>query len=258
MERGHGSEKMRMTSQRTTSTKKMIQIMYQPTIMSGAPAFPKDWKTSLVGSKTPLSVDFTPGGFDVICSREKKAKNHPGNLFFHSMIAKSAPNYATAEGKLGKSLIVSEIIDTIRRKSPLGGFVKHIGGQWYEVGDWSAREKVSQSLRDILHGQYRSSASSKKRRKDEMNAKMIEDLDSLIDKNEFVSKRIRTLSDTIKRQGNFVSDAHLRTMMTQVNSDILSQLKMDDTLQERVHKMGVDNSQRHDSRKGRKLKRRLL
>jgi nucleoid DNA-binding protein len=236
----------------------MIQIMYQPTIISGAPAFPKDWKTSVVESRTPLSADFTPGESDVICVRGEKAKNHPGNLFFHSMIEKSAPKYATAEGKLGKSLIVSEIIDTIRRKSPPGGFVKHIGSQWYEVGDWSAREKVSQSLRDILHGQYRSSASSKKRRRDEVNAKMSKDLESLIDKNEFVSKRIRTLSDAIKRQGDVVSDAHLKTMMTQVNSDILSQIKMDDTLQEQLQKIGGYNSQKHDSRKGRKPKRKLL
>jgi hypothetical protein len=127
----------------------------------------KDWKDSVVESMTPLSEAFSPGPYDVICSRGEKAKTHQGNLFFRSIIGQWTIKYVKAEGKLGKSLIVSEIIDTVRRKSPDGGFVKQDGGKWYEVGDKTAREKVGQSLRDILQGQYRSSSSSKKRRREE-------------------------------------------------------------------------------------------
>jgi hypothetical protein len=197
-----------------------------------------DWKASVVESMTPLSNSFSPGPFDVICSRGKKAKCHPGNTYFQSIIQQTVEKYAKAEGKLGKSLIVSEIIDTIRRKSPDGGFVKQDSGKWYEVGDWSARERVGQSLRDLLHGQYRSSASSKKRRREETNAKMSEDLDALIESNMYVSKRIKRLSDNIETQGSQASDLYLMIMMTKANSEILDQLKQDEAIQKEVHEIG--------------------
>jgi hypothetical protein len=187
----------------------------------------KNWKVSVVESMTPLSEAFSPGPYDVICSRGNKAKNHQGNQIFQSIIGRSAERYAKAEGKLGKSLIVSEIIDTVRRKSPNGGFVKQDGGRWYEVGDWAAREKVGQRLRDILQGQYRSSSSSKKRRREESNAKMIEELDTLTESNSYVSERIRCLSDTIETEGSQGSDSCLMLMMTKANSDILDKLKED-------------------------------
>lgn len=201
------------------------------------------WKARVVGSMTPLSSTFTPGPYDVICSRGKKAQSHIGNVRFQSMIEEKARDYANADGKLGKSIIVSEIIDTVRRQSPNGGFVKQRkvdntrrhneeegdgGGQWCEVGDWSAREKVSQSLRDHLKGSYKSSASSKKRKREESNAKMIEEIDSFIASNEYVSRRIRRLSNKIESEGPQVPDMYLMMMMTEANSDILKQLRDDD------------------------------
>ena len=66
-----------------------------------------------------------------------------------------------------KSGIVSVIIRTVRSRSPVGGFVKldSTTGQWQEVGDHLAREKVGQTIRDALHSQYRSSSRAKKRRR---------------------------------------------------------------------------------------------
>lgn len=106
-----------------------------------------NWKTKVVGTMTPLSDTFAPGPFDVICSRGKTAKNHPGNQYYVSVIQEYSERYANTEGKLGKSLIVSEIIDTIRRNSPAGGFVRKDGEKWFEVGDWTAREKVRCMIR---------------------------------------------------------------------------------------------------------------
>jgi hypothetical protein len=63
----------------------------------------KDWKASVVESMTPLSEAFSPGPYDVICSRGNKAKNHKGNQIFQSIIGRSAERYVNAEGKLGKS-----------------------------------------------------------------------------------------------------------------------------------------------------------
>ena len=192
----------------------------------------KSWKSSVVESMTPLSDSFSPGPYDVICShRGKKAKCHAGNIYFQQMVERQSERYSKAEGKLGKTLIVSEIIDTIRGKSPGGGFVKQENGKWYEVGDWSAREKVSQSLRDLLHGHYRSSASSKKRRREETNAKLSDDLNVLIESNEFVSNKIKKLSKSIETEGSKVSDLSLMVMMTQANSDILDELKQENPAQ---------------------------
>ena len=51
--------------------------------------------------------------------------------------------YEDSESRIGKSLILSSIIDSIRDLSPTGGFIKHEEGVWYEIGDHAAREKVS-------------------------------------------------------------------------------------------------------------------
>ncbi|KAL3937434.1 MAG: hypothetical protein SGBAC_007466 [Bacillariaceae sp.] len=100
-------------------------------------------------------LDFTPDEFDVICSRGREANNHTGNVLLQTIIKRAAPKYATAEGKLSKSILVSEIVDVMRRRSATGrGFVKRIGGHWYELEELGASEKVSQTLRDLLHSQY--------------------------------------------------------------------------------------------------------
>jgi hypothetical protein len=191
-----------------------------------------NWKASVVESMTPLSEAFSPGPCDLFSGG--KAKTHQGNQIFQSIIGRLAEKYAKAKGKLGKSLIVSEIIDTIRQKSPNGGFVKQDGGKWYEVGDWTTKEKVRQSLHDILQGQYRFSSSSKKRRREESNVKMIEELDTLTESNSYVSKQIRCLSDTIETEGSQGSDLYLMLMMTKANSDILDKFKEDHLVQEKV------------------------
>ncbi len=67
--------------------------------------------------------------------------------------------YSQAGSKTAKSVIVSEIIDVIRRAG--GNFCKNKRGVWFEVGDHHAREKVSALLRDLLQTEYRSSAKAK-------------------------------------------------------------------------------------------------
>ena len=125
---------------------------------------------------TPLALNFIPGPFDVICARGRHAKDHCGNVRFRGVIQQSIGKYAQTDTKLEKSLIVSEIIESIRAASPTGGFVKYVkkDARWYEVGDQWAREKVGQSLRDLLHSQYKSSTKAKRirrrRRSEELNA----------------------------------------------------------------------------------------
>lgn len=174
---------------------------------------------------TTLPSHYSPGEYDVICARGKNAKTHTGNLFFQSIIEDTAPRYSASQGKLSKSIIVSAIIDTIRRLSPKGGFIKPSGQQWIEIGNRNAREKVSQALRDQLHSQYRSSAKSKRQKKDEVNAKMHDSLDAFVNSNQFVLSHMATLTSTIENHKYALSDAQLEQLMSRVNSDILNELR---------------------------------
>mmetsp|Transcript_34767 Transcript_34767/g.84280 ORF Transcript_34767/g.84280 Transcript_34767/m.84280 type:complete len:195 (-) Transcript_34767:17-601(-) len=180
--------------------------------------------------RTLLSKNFTPSENDVICSRGKVAQNHPGNIAFQANISNHVTEYAEAQGKIEKSVIVSNIINNVRSKSPNGGFVKQIAGQWYEIGTTNARERVSQALRDKLSGQYRSSSSSKRKRKSEINAKINDDLDAFVASNQFVSKRMRTMSGAIETHGKVMGDVQLEIMMNRMNSEILNELKKASTM----------------------------
>ncbi|KAL3941991.1 MAG: hypothetical protein SGBAC_003734 [Bacillariaceae sp.] len=57
-----------------------------------------------------------------------------------------------ASSRITKSAIITNLISSIRESSsqPAGGFVRfdESCGQWYEVGEKSARDKVGQALRD--------------------------------------------------------------------------------------------------------------
>jgi hypothetical protein len=95
---------------------------------------------------TSLGPHFVePGPLDVICGRGKHILRHPGNHRMRSIIQSKLEEYANASTKLKKSAIVSSIVDGVRTASPGGGFVKCEAGQWYEVGDHLAREKIGQT-----------------------------------------------------------------------------------------------------------------
>jgi hypothetical protein len=120
-----------------------------------APRPPSDAKT---GSQ--LGIDFEPSDYSVICGRGKENFNHIGNRRFRILTSMSMERYSrTDNNKATKSAIVSEIVAIVRQAG--GNFCKYKTGEWYEVGDYYAREKVSSLLRDLLHTQYRSSAKAK-------------------------------------------------------------------------------------------------
>lgn len=110
-----------------------------------------------------LDADFEPTSLDVICARGKEAYNHTGNIRFRQLVADQLHNYQTSTSKMAKSQIVREIIESVRRASPKGGFVKKVNGKWYDVGERARREKTGQQIRDLLHTQYRSSTKAKAR-----------------------------------------------------------------------------------------------
>ena len=87
------------------------------------------------------------------------------------LVEMNSERYAAAS-KTERSHYVLEMIHIIR--SAGGAFVRlEQGGQWFEVGDKMAREKVSATFRNVLHTLYKSSTPSKvlRRRKKKMQKK---------------------------------------------------------------------------------------
>lgn len=81
--------------------------------------------------------------------------------------------YSGARNKVDKSAVLNKVVEEVRLRSPRGGFVKQdAAGVWHEVGDFLAREKTSQAFRDALHDRYKSSNVSKKKRRQEEQAKV--------------------------------------------------------------------------------------
>lgn len=114
-----------------------------------------------------LPENFEPSETDVICGRGSRAFNHPGNERFRQLVDTYVNRYDNAISKVEKGYMLSEIVGIVRHNSPDGGFVKKDPAteRWYEVGDFVAREKVSQTFRDALKDKYRSSNESKKLRR---------------------------------------------------------------------------------------------
>ena len=96
--------------------------------------------------------------------------------------------------------------------------------------DQFTREKVSQSLRDSLSGNYKSSTIAKKQRRSKVFEKMHEGAERIIHSNVSVSRRIEQLSKDIKRQGPFIPDESVGRLFDQANLDILETIKKDSAL----------------------------
>jgi hypothetical protein len=195
-----------------------------------------------------LHKDFIPGPFDVICARGKRAKNHIGNQRFRQKIKEVTQAYADAESRLYKSLVVSSVIDYVRKESPNGGFVKEVDGVWYDVGDQQAREKVGQALRDQLHPKYRSSTKSKRRRWKQEEEERVRNgkkharnqglLDQLMQKNQDICNTMKLIeASRLEAGGDDASDELMVAMFTESNRSLLQAVKADPILQQEIEQL---------------------
>lgn len=98
-----------------------------------------------------MDRDIVPHGNDILLGRGGKNNQHVGNEQLRS-IARSHRDSYRMSTKKGKSHISREIVAYVRRMNPPGRFLKKDGatGNWEDVDDDTAREKVSQVLRDAV------------------------------------------------------------------------------------------------------------
>lgn len=167
---------------------------------------------------TKLEAGYILGAYDVICGRGNQCRDHHGNIFFRKVIEKNLANYLRAKTKSDKSNVVSQIVDAVRQEG--GAFVRieESNERWCLVSERALREKVGQSLRDVLHTQYRSSNKAKKRRKKVENAQQHEDVTSLLGPNSVIAK----LGDQIKDE---TPDFQAYHMFVTANVRLLQDLK---------------------------------
>ena len=177
---------------------------------------------------TPLPSHYTPTHLDVIIGTGREPRIHKGNARLRETMTNNyIHRYSSVDNKFEKSLIISEIVATIRENSPnRAGFVKKVNGQWYAVDDFIARETVSQGLRNLLHNQYRSSAASKKRKRGLVCAQMQDYVERMMRvKRSFLSQRMEMLSSELLRRGRNDSEQALEALFTQTNAAILESFK---------------------------------
>ena len=222
---------------------------------------PSNRHTATQATKVPMSLlpaTFKPGKYDVICGLGKDAKSHEGNVRLRQLVDQLARKYGDTKSKTQKSKTVSSIIDFVRQYG--GGFVKlsnenDDGRRWYDVGDAAAREKVGQSLRERNHDQYLSSSTTKRRMRREINERLSDKVELVMERNWTIKTEIRNLQRTIQTYNEqhgvgaeIVNDTQsksipviasracsmdefaLEAAMTKANMRILDSLKQDDEL----------------------------
>ena len=119
-------------------------------------------KTEARTKQEEMSDDeMVPHGNDILMGRGGKNNQHVGNEQLRNICRGQRESYRLSSKK-GKSHISREIVAYVRSMSPPGRFLKKdaLTGEWEDVGDDTAREKVSQVLRDAVSAIHSSPSSS--------------------------------------------------------------------------------------------------
>jgi hypothetical protein len=98
--------------------------------------------------KLRSSGGYQPTASDVLCGRGQTNVSHDGNQRFRASIGLHLDSYLAAKNRLGKTLLVAEIVKRVRESG--GKFLKkdRKSGEWFDIGDKQACEKVGHALRD--------------------------------------------------------------------------------------------------------------
>lgn len=127
----------------------------------------------ICSSKFFLPEDYKPRSVDVLIGRGKRVSNHSGNHRLRSIVKSHLAAYSSAlYNKRVKSDILCSIIKQVCDKDE-GLFLKQDMsnyGRWYVVGNFLAKEKISQMFRDALGTSRNGSSVNKREESDDSNS----------------------------------------------------------------------------------------
>ena len=190
MSTGNNSPPCRNNSGESSDEQRLEQQLNTIQVNTGVAAtnvpIPKNTSELLFGP------DFVPEKYDVICARGKYAFSHSGNIYFRELVDQMAQKYASTSNKAQRTIIVSDIVDKIRSLG--NGFIKQErDGTWYEVGDAVAREKTGALFRNALSSQYKSSTTSKKKRRVSTSSKVEAQLHHIMLSNDDIRQTLESM-----------------------------------------------------------------
>ena len=101
---------------------------------------------------------------DILCTKDKSLRNHPGNCFFRAHIDKLLAAYKQNKSKLERMKITRMIVDNLKLTHKVR-FVKfdEETASWIEVDSMVAREKVGQAIRSAIRRQEKQALKAKKK-----------------------------------------------------------------------------------------------
>jgi hypothetical protein len=212
-----------------------------PNIVAKRPASPRQDASpdSATRNFIPLPSRFSPSSFDVICGTGSEARKHEGNIIFKRRLLIYVERYSRTTSKMEKSMLISEIVKSIKKERSNTGFVKRVAGKWYEVSEHLVREKISQGLRDLLHSRYKSSNKAKKQRRRELVSGVDNQIEAMMKSKSYVAKRIEKMADDFRTQGETAPDEEVYAMFTRANSEILEALKSDSSITNKLSSTGT-------------------
>ncbi|MGK3740468.1 MAG: hypothetical protein ACI8RD_003702 [Bacillariaceae sp.] len=196
--------------------------------------------------KKQTTASSSIGTSDVVCARGRAHWDHPGNALYRKLIGFAKNQYSMQNNRIGKSQIVSEIIDAVHNSN--GRFIKKVGKgkscYWVECDENFIREKVTQSLRDGLSFKYSSSTKRKRERKAKVQEVCHGDIHMIIHSNINISRKINSFKQYVEYSnrvyGTDVSDETILSMFDPANLDLLESIKKDRSLLDQLH--GVTNN----------------
>jgi len=119
-------------------------------------------------TKRKLSKEFVPEVDTVVLGKGNIPKTNIGNLKLKGIVMDNLVEYANGERRK-KIAVISRIINHVTAANyKTTGFVKYEDDCWWEMTERDARVKITALFRDCLHDQYRSSSSSKVKRRQEL------------------------------------------------------------------------------------------
>jgi hypothetical protein len=105
----------------------------------------KETDSNGCGGSPGLSSTVQPK--DVLCGRDRRAHNHPGNKRFRSIVQSYREKYQSAPRREDKNRITNEIIQRVLREGGRFLRLEEETGQWVLVDSSGAHDKVSHALR---------------------------------------------------------------------------------------------------------------